>query len=114
MKSKNGVRIVPATEAKTYFGEMLKRVYEQNETQVVEKAGIPVAVIISVEEYVSLNPKRAKQLPRVEGSARRQRAHQALLRFLDEMQPGSERFAEDEVEADVLQAVEQVRYGKKK
>ena len=114
MKSKPRMRVIPATEAKTYFGEMLKRVYEQNEAQVVERAGMPVAVVISIEEYLSLHPERAKELPRMEASARQQRARKALIEFMDEMQQGNEQFSEEEVEADILRAVEQVRYGKKK
>lgn len=114
MKSKQRMRVVPATQAKTYFGELLKRVYEQNEAQVVERAGMPVAVIISIEEYVSLRPERAKELPRLEASARRQHARKALMEFLDEMQEDSEHFTEEEVEADVRRAVEEARYGKKK
>lgn len=114
MKSKQSMRVIPATKAKTYFGDVLKRVYEQNEAQIVERAGMPVAVIISIEEYVSLRPDRAKELPRMEASARRQRARKALMQFLGEMQEGSEQFTEEEVEADVMRAVEEVRYGKKK
>ena len=113
-RAKAAIRVIPATEAKTFFGQVLKRVYEQNETQVVERAGMPVAVIISIDEYMSLQPERAKQLPEMQTSARRQRAHKELIKFLDEMGKGSEQFTEEEVEADVLKALEEVRYGKKK
>jgi len=89
---------------------VLKRVYENEETQIIERAGLPVAVIIPVDEYVSMHPERARVLPRIEVSARRQKARKALMKFLDEMQKGSEKFTEEEVEADVLRALEEVRY----
>lgn len=41
---------VSATKARVHFGEILRRV-ENNETITVERAGEPKAVIISIEEY---------------------------------------------------------------
>ena len=43
--------IVPATEVRNHFGEMLKRVYKDNEQLVVEKDGLPIAAILSHIEY---------------------------------------------------------------
>ena len=42
---------VTATEARVHFGAMLRRAAEKNETIVVERAGRPQAVILSVTEY---------------------------------------------------------------
>jgi prevent-host-death family protein len=108
------VRIVGATEAKTYFGEMIKRAYEKDEDQIVERSGFPMAVIISVNDYIRLRPDRVKYLPQIQDRAERQQAWRALRKLMNEMQKGGEQFTEEEVEADVLRAVEEVRYGKKK
>ncbi|MBI3943973.1 MAG: type II toxin-antitoxin system Phd/YefM family antitoxin [Chloroflexi bacterium] len=40
-----------ATEARVHFGEMLRRVTEEQETIVVEKDGKPQVVVISLDEY---------------------------------------------------------------
>lgn len=44
---------VSATKARVHFGEILRRV-ENNETITVERGGEPKAVIISIEEYKRL------------------------------------------------------------
>ncbi len=48
---KTSVRTIPATEARVHFGEVLKRVYRSAEHLIVEKDGLPVAVIMGHAEY---------------------------------------------------------------
>ncbi len=48
---KTSVRTIPATEARIHFGEVLKRVYRSAEHLIVEKDGLPVAVIMGHAEY---------------------------------------------------------------
>ncbi len=112
MKSKTKLRVVPASQAKNNFGEVIKRVYEKEETQIIERAGLPVAVIISIDEYIRMQPERAKQLPQVELSAKRARAAKRLRAILDEMHKGGENFTEEEVMEDALKAIEEVRRSK--
>lgn len=114
MKSKPIFRVVPASQVKNNFGEVLKRVYQKEETQVIERDGIPVAGIVSMSDLERLYPEKLKQLPRAATSARRQRAHKQLMKFLDEMQKGGENLSAEEVEAEVMRAVEEIRYGKQK
>ena len=40
LKRKSMIRVVPAARAKNNYGDLLRRVSEQNETQIVERAGI--------------------------------------------------------------------------
>jgi prevent-host-death family protein len=47
-------RTVSATEARVHFGETLRRVVENHETVLVERAGTPVAAIIPLAEYERL------------------------------------------------------------
>jgi prevent-host-death family protein len=105
------LRIVPAAKAKNNFGEVIKRVYENDEVQIIEKAGLPVAGIVSMSDIERLYPEKVKQIPSLERSAKRQRAWNGLIKVLDETQKGGERFTEEEVEADTLRAVQEVRHG---
>jgi len=44
-------RMVTATDARIRFGEVMRRVVEQGEQIIVERAGRPQVVIISVDTY---------------------------------------------------------------
>lgn len=46
-------KIVGATEVRNHLGQYLHRVYEGEEHIVVEKSGIPVAALISMQEYAA-------------------------------------------------------------
>ena len=104
------LRIIPATQAKNTFGEVIKRVYEENECQIIERSGIPIAAIVSMSDLERLYPEKLKELPKVAMSAKRQRAWQKLMVLLDK--PGSEQFSEEEVEVDVQKAIEEVRHAR--
>ncbi len=103
------LRIVPATQAKNNFGEIIKRVYEEDECQIIERSGIPIAAIVSMSDLERLYPGKFKELPKLAASAKRQRAWRKMRALLDK--PGSEQFSEEEVEADVQKAAEEVRHG---
>jgi prevent-host-death family protein len=51
-------KTISATEARVHFGQWLRRVSEQNVTLLVEKAGKPEAVLLSVEAYERLQAGR--------------------------------------------------------
>lgn len=99
---------VAASHAKHNFGAVIRRVYDKAETLVIERAGLPVAAIISISDLERLYPEKVNTLPRIQTSAIRARAWKNLMELLDE--PGSESFSEGEVEADVMAALAQVRY----
>ncbi len=44
-------RVVSATEARVRFGELMRRVIEDRVTVIVERAGRPAVVVLSVDEY---------------------------------------------------------------
>jgi prevent-host-death family protein len=106
------IRVVPATHAKNNFGEVIKRVYERDEVQIIERDGLPVAGIVSMSDIERLYPEKIPDLPKVGTSAKRQRAARRLRAILTEMQKGGEQFSEEEVEADAQRAVEEVRHGR--
>lgn len=43
-------RVISATEAKNRFGEVIRRVYRDGETFIVERDGLPVVMIVPVRE----------------------------------------------------------------
>ena len=51
-------RSMSATEARIHFGELMRRVVEDQEPIVVERAGKPHVVVISIDEYERLNAAR--------------------------------------------------------
>jgi putative PIN family toxin of toxin-antitoxin system len=52
MKAKRIANVIPALTARTQFGQILRRVRQNNERFVVDKRGEPQAVIMSVQEYL--------------------------------------------------------------
>ncbi len=45
---------VSATEARIHFGELIRKVKEEQQSYVVERSGEPYVVVVSVEEYERL------------------------------------------------------------
>lgn len=62
-----GTRTVTATEARVHFGEMLRRVKECGEAVIVERAGEPEAVLISMADFRELRRLRPAVEPRTVG-----------------------------------------------
>ena len=106
------LRVVPASQAKNNFGEMIRRVYERDEIQVVERAGLPVVGIVTMSDLERLYPEKVKELPKIAASAKRERAAKQMRAFLSQV--GATEIPESEVEADVMRAVQEVRHGKRK
>lgn len=72
MKRKSqSIRVVPASQAKNNFGELLKRVYENDEPQIIERAGMRVAAIISLSDFKKFYPQLANSVPRLEEAIKR-------------------------------------------
>ena len=51
---KNGTIVVSALRARAGFGKLLQRVEEERRSLVIEKRGIPRAVLLSIRDYVRL------------------------------------------------------------
>ena len=83
------MRIVPASQAKNNFGDVIKRVYEHAESQIIERDGVPVVAIVTIGDLERLYPGKVKTMPRVAASGKRQQAMQRLLPFLERVHTGS-------------------------
>lgn len=88
-------KTIPALEARTHLGELMKKAYRGEERFIVEKSGIPMVAIIGVDEFTSLIRAREKR-----------------FEVYDRIQAKTKGFSEKEVEKDVEEAVKAVR-GKK-
>jgi prevent-host-death family protein len=51
---KNESIVVSALWARTNFGELLQRVEDQRRSLVIEKRGVPRAILLSIRDYVRL------------------------------------------------------------
>lgn len=114
MKRRLPVRVVGARDAKNNFGDVLRRVYEEDETQIIARSGMPVAAIISISELERVYPKKMRDVPNAKTSAKHQRAWRNFMSALTDLQKGGEKFSEPEVEQDVQKAIQEVRHRKGK
>lgn len=60
---------ITATEAKNRFGEVIRRVYRDGETLIVERGGLPVVAIVPVQEYQGQTNKQARFAQAVRATA---------------------------------------------
>lgn len=51
---RNGALVVSALRARANFGKLLRRIDDEKRSLVIEKRGIPRAVILSIRDYVKL------------------------------------------------------------
>ena len=51
---KNESIVVSALQARTNFGKLLQRVEDQRRSLVIEKRGVPRAILLSISDYVRL------------------------------------------------------------
>jgi prevent-host-death family protein len=51
---KNGSIVVSALRARANFGKLLRRVEDERRSLVIEKRGMPKAVLLSIRDYVKL------------------------------------------------------------
>ena len=88
----NATKRIPALQARTRFGELLKSVQSGQARYLVEKGGIPVAGIISADEFQRLIEER-----------------EARFRVIDEIRAGLPSVPEQEIAQDIAAAITDVR-----
>ncbi len=112
MNATRTVQSITATEAKNRFGKILRRAYAQTEHTIIERSGIPVAVLIPIQDYERLlddqgQPDAASE--RLTAVIQEANARQRLRAFLAEAHQSMPDLPEDEVEQDIQDAVTVVR-----
>lgn len=112
MRKQPMVRVVSATEAKNRFGEMLKGAYQRAEHLVVERGGIPVAVIVPIQDYEQLIEESdlpTETAQELSMASEKARARTRLREFLTKIQAQMPDVPEDEIERDIEEAIRAVR-----
>ena len=81
--SKNGTIVVSALRARANFGKLLRRVDDERRSLVIEKRGVPKAVLLSIRDYVKLAAPEPEVLRVIGEESERSRASALTSRQLD-------------------------------
>jgi predicted ABC-type ATPase len=85
-------KTIPAVEARTHFGEIMKRAFKNSERFIVEKSGIPMVTILNANEYMQLIQEREER-----------------FKILDRIKTKLPDISSEEVKKDVSKAVHAIR-----
>jgi len=83
--------VVPAVEARTQFGRILKLVERERRSFVVEKRGSPKAIILSVADYIKLAAPEPEALRIVGEESKPQGTSRLSIRQIDSIVRGARR-----------------------
>ena len=81
---KNDTIVVSALSARTGFGALLRRVEEEHRSLVIEKRGIPKAVLIGIRDYVRLAAPEPEVLKAIGEESRRKGTDKLTSRQIDQ------------------------------
>ncbi len=98
------INTVTATEAKNRFGSMLRKAYADAEHVIIERDGIAVAALIPIQDYEQLTDSD-ELADQAKASATRDR----IKAFLAKIESQVPDYPEEQVEADVRNAIRAVR-----
>ena len=77
---KNDPIVVSALSALTGFGALLRRVEDEHRSLVIEKRGMPKAVLLSIRDYVRLAAPEPEVLKAIGEESRRKRTDKLTSR----------------------------------
>ena len=80
---KNDTIVVSALSARTGFGALLRRVEEEHRSLVIEKRGMPKAVLIGIRDYVRLAAPEPEVLKAIGEESRRKGTDKLTSRQID-------------------------------
>jgi prevent-host-death family protein len=80
---KNDTIVVSALSARTGFGALLRRVEEEHRSLVIEKRGVPKAVLLSIRDYVRLAAPEPEVLKAIGEESRRKGTDKLTSRQID-------------------------------
>ena len=80
---KNDTIVVSALSARTGFGALLRRVEDEHRSLVIEKRGVPKAVLLSIRDYVRLAAPEPEVLKAIGEESRRNRTDKLTSRQID-------------------------------
>ncbi len=80
---KNDSIVVSALHARANFGELLRRVADERRSLVIEKRGMPKAVLLSIRDYVRLAAPEPEVLRLIGCESQRQGTNRLSSRQID-------------------------------
>jgi prevent-host-death family protein len=83
MRGKNDSIVVSALGARTGFGALLRRVEDEHRSLVIEKRGVPKAVLLSIRDYVRLSAPEPDVLRIIGEESRRKGTDKLTSRQID-------------------------------
>ncbi len=75
--------ILSALTARSQFGRILKRVDEEDRSYIIEKRGMPKAILLSIKDYVRLAAPEPEILRAIGEESRRKRTNKLSMRKID-------------------------------
>jgi prevent-host-death family protein len=82
---KNDNIVISALSARTNFGKLLSRVEDERQSLVIEKRGIPKAVLLSIRDYVRLAAPEPEVLRVIGEESRRNGTDKLSSRQIDQV-----------------------------
>ncbi len=82
---RNGTIVVSALRARSNFGKLLRRVDDERRSLIIEKRGIPKAVLLSIRDYVKLAAPEAEVLKFLGEEAERNGTSNMSSRQIDQI-----------------------------
>jgi len=82
---KNDSIVVSALHARTNFGKLLRRVADERRSLVIEKRGMPKAVLLSIRDYVRLAAPEPEVLRLIGDESRRKGTNTLSSSQIDEV-----------------------------
>ena len=83
--AKNRSIVVSALTARTGFGQLLRRVEDEQRSLVIEKRGRPTAVLLSIRDYVRLAAPEPEVLRVIGEEAKRKGTNKLSSRRIDQI-----------------------------
>ena len=116
MKAKPTIELVTATEAKNRFGDLIKAAYLHDQHLIVNRDGIPVVAVIPIDDYrrafngvgITQDSQDAESGKRT-NLAPENLERMSLNEFLAAIHEQMGNVDEEELERDILEAVQEVR-----
>ena len=75
--------VISALTVRSQFGRILKRVDEEDRSYVIERRGMPKAIILSIKDYVRLAAPEPEILRVIGEESRRKRTNKLSMRKID-------------------------------
>ena len=82
---KNDTIVVSALNARAGFGALLRRVEDEHRSLVIEKRGVPRAVLIGIRDYVRLAAPEPEVLKAIGEESRRKGTDKLTSRQIDQV-----------------------------